>query len=400
MAKKVRLGVIGVGNQGSFYSSVLSGKSVDGKERKEAFEFDNLELGAVCDIRPERVAELKEIFGDEIPVYTDYIEMMESGNVDAVVTTLPHYFHPEVAMAALERDLHVLVEKPVGVYTKQAQRLIDFAATKPELTFGVFFNQRMNPLYVKLKEIIENGEIGELRRTNWIITNWYRTQQYYNSSEWRATWGQEGGGVLVNQAPHQIDLIQWLCGMPKKVYANCKYGYKRDIPTENEVTAMFDYGNGATGIFITCTHDPLGTDRLEIMGNKGKIIVDNSKTATVMRLSMTEEELNESMFTDPDIWQSVKKREDKYMSTEVIEFDSAWGNQHVEVLRRFSDKIVDGVPLVAPGADGINGVRLANAIHLSSWLGREVETDFDEEVYLAELNKRIKEENPDAALKD
>ncbi len=101
-------------------------------------------------------------------------------------------------------------------------------------------------------------------------------------SDWRATWKREGGGVLVNQASHQIDLIQWLCGMPKKVYSNVKYGYMRDIVVEDEVTAMFDYGDGATGVFVTCTHDLIGTNRLEILGDKGTFVSPPSLCAVAM----------------------------------------------------------------------------------------------------------------------
>ena len=189
-----------------------------------------------------------------------------------------------MGIEALKRDIHALLEKPAGVYTKQVKELNEFAATKPELTFAIFFNQRTNPLYQKVKEIIDNGEIGNIRRTNWMITTWWRPQGYYDQSDWRATWSGEGGGVLVNQAPHQIDLLQWICGMPKKVYSNVKYGYQRNIAVEDEVTTILDYGNGATGVFITCTHDIIGTDRFEILGDKGKIVVDDSKKVTIKRL--------------------------------------------------------------------------------------------------------------------
>jgi predicted dehydrogenase len=254
------------------------------------------------------------------------------------------------------------------------------------------FNQRTNPLYQKVKEIIDNGEIGAIRRTNWIITTWWRPQGYYDQSAWRATWSGEGGGVLVNQAPHQLDLIQWICGIPKKVYSNIKYGYQRNIAVEDEVTAVLDYGNGATGVFVTCTHDVIGTDRLEILGDKGKIIVDNSKKVTVKRLVKSENEMNATM-SMMDVMKIFMGGDMKDIySEEVIEFEASWGTQHPAVMENFAANILEGAPLLAPGSEGINGVRLANAIHLSSWLGKEVGLDFDEELFLAELNKRIEEE--------
>lgn len=394
--KKIRLGIIGVGQQGGIYTKLLTNIALNPTQANFPEQsFEQIEVGAFCDIDPNKVQMLKELFPN-IPVYTDYIEMLDSGNVDAVVTTVPHYLHPEIGIEAMKRDIHALLEKPAGVYTKQVKEVIEMAKTKPELTFGVFFNQRMNPLYKKLKEIIDNGEIGNIRRTNWLITNWYRPQAYYQMSDWRATWKGEGGGVLVNQAPHQIDLLQWLCGMPKKVYSNVKYGYMRDIVVEDEVTAMFDYGNGATGVFVTCTHDLIGTDRLEILGDKGKIVVENSKTAIVTRLVKSEQDINADVKTPQEVFAlmmgGAMGTNDSLMTKETIEFPSEWGVQHADVLKNFAANIVDKTPLVAPGSDGINGVRVANAIHLSSWLGKEVDIDFDEDMFLELLNEKINNE--------
>jgi predicted dehydrogenase len=352
----------------------------------------NMVIGAVCDIDSSKKEAAAAKYPD-VPFYDDYITMLDSGDVDAVVTCVPHFLHPEMGIETLKRDIHALVEKPAGVYTKQVQELNDFAASKPELSFAIMFNQRNNPLYQRLKEIVENGEIGDIRRTNWIITTWWRPQGYYNSSEWRATWGGEGGGVLVNQAPHQLDLWQWICGVPKSVYAKVAYGFRRDIAVEDEVTAVVDYGGGATGVFVTATHDVTGTDRFEILGDQGKIIVENSKTATVTRLVKPERELSDSMGVD-DIRKVVtgQLNPDELYTSEVIEFPSPWGVQHAGVLENFAANILNGTPLLAPGSDGIKGVRLANAIHLSSWTGSEVDLDFDEDLFLAELNKRILEE--------
>ncbi len=381
MADKVRLGIVGLGAQGSMYAQFIKTGMVP-----------NMEIGAICD-HDQAKAEIVQGEFPDVKFYSDCETMLDSGDVDAIVTCVPHYLHPEMGIAALQRGVHALVEKPAGVYTKQVKELNAFAATKPELTFAIMFNQRNNPLYQKIKEIVDNGDIGKIRRTNWVITTWWRPQGYYDQSAWRATWGGEGGGVLVNQAPHQLDLLQWICGIPKSVYAKVAYGFRRNIAVEDEVTALIDYGEGATGVFVTATHDLVGTDRFEILGDNGKIVVDNSKTATVSRLSKPERELSESMDMQ-DVMRlfTGQLNIDDYYSSDVIEFESAWGGQHAGVLENFAANILDGTPLIAPGSDGINGVRLANAIHLSSWTGAEVPLDFDEEAYLVELNKRIRAE--------
>lgn len=377
----VRLGIVGLGAQGSMYAKLIADGAVP-----------NMTIGAIADDDPAKRAKAAADYPD-VPFYDDHLTLLDSGDVDAIVTTVPHYLHPQMGIDALSRGIHALVEKPAGVYTRQVRELLDYAAAKPELSFAIMFNQRNNPLYRRLKEIVDAGEIGAIRRTNWIITTWWRPQGYYDQSAWRATWGGEGGGVLVNQAPHQLDLWQWICGVPKSVYAKVAYGFRRDIAVEDEVTAVVDYGDGATGTFVTATHDIVGTDRFEILGEQGKIVVEGSKTATVTRLSKPERELSDGMDMG-DVMKLFMGQMDPstLYTTETIEFDSQWGMQHAGVLENFAANIIDGTPLLAPGADGINGVRLANAIHLSSWLGQEVPLDFDEDVYLRELNSRIRAE--------
>lgn len=381
MTQKVRLGIIGFGAQGSMYAKFIQDGLVP-----------NMVIGAIADHHQDKRDKAAEAHPG-VTLYADYQEMLTSGDIDAVVTCVPHYLHPEMGIAALSAGIHALVEKPAGVYTSQVKELNEFAATKPELTYAIMFNQRNNPLYQRIKEIVDAGEIGKIRRTNWMITTWWRPQGYYDQSEWRATWGGEGGGVLVNQAPHQLDLWQWICGVPQSVYAKVAYGFRRDIAVEDEVTAVVDYGDGATGVFVTAVHDLVGTDRFEILGDKGKIVVDGSKTATVTRLFKDERELSEGMDME-----DVRKlfmgelNTDEYYTQEVLEFESEWGVQHSGVLENFAANVLDGTPLLAPGNDGINGVRLANAIHLSSWLGKEIPLDFDEDEYLTELNSRIRTE--------
>ncbi|URN93566.1 MAG: Gfo/Idh/MocA family oxidoreductase [Candidatus Pristimantibacillus lignocellulolyticus] len=373
----VRMGIIGIGAQGAFYAKFIT----EGKVK-------NMVVGAISDADPARKQWAAENYPD-VPFFDNYIDMLDSGTVDAVVTCVPHYLHPEIGIAALQRDIHALLEKPAGVYTKQVRELNEYAKTKPEVAFGIVFNQRTNPLYQKLKQLIDDGEIGDIRRTNWMITTWWRPQGYYDQSAWRATWKGEGGGVLVNQAPHQLDLLQWITGMPAKVYSNVKYGYQRNISVEDEVTVMMEYANGATGVFVTCTHDIVGTDRFEILGDKGKIVVDDSKKITIKRLTKPEREMSDTMSMADVMNIFMGGKSDDIYSEEVIEFESVWGAQHIAVFENFAAHIVEGAPLLAPGSDGIHGVALANAIHLSSWLNKEIELPIDEELYLSELNKKI-----------
>lgn len=380
MSKDVRLGIIGLGAQGGMYANLLEDNRIEG-----------MVLGAICNRSPGKKERADEL---GVPFFTDYEEMIDSGTVDAVVTTVPHFLHPEMGIYALQKEVHALVEKPVGLYTKQARELIDIAETTPGLKFGVFFNQRTNQLYKDIKELLDSGELGALRHTSWLITNWWRPQGYYDQSDWRATWGGEGGGVLVNQAPHQLDLWQWLCGVPRSVFAKAQYGFRRDIVVEDEVNALVSFDDGATGTFITATHDMVGTDRLEILLDKGKIVVEDSRKVTITRLKEDEQVLSRDM--DMEAVKALFTGQmdmDQYMSTETREYESQWGAQHAEVLRNFAAAINGEEQLLAPGADGIHGVRLANGIHLSSWTGKEVDlTDFDETTYLEELNKRIREE--------
>ena len=379
--KQVRFGIVGIGQMGGSHAEWLANGQVD-----------NAVLTAVCDVNPQKKEWAAEKLPENVKFFDNYIDMLDSKEIDAVLIATPHYDHPVIAIEALNRDLHTLVEKPAGVYTKKVREMNELAESKPHLTFGMMFNQRTNPLYQRIKEIVANGEIGEIRRTNWIITTWWRPQAYYDMSNWRATWSGEGGGVLANQAPHQLDLWQWICGMPSKVRANLQFGSHRNIVVEDDVTAFVEYPNGATGTFITCTHDILGTDRFEIHGDKGKILVEGSKKVTVKRMKESENELNKRLtFADVANLFRGEGMSDMF-DVEEFEIPDQWGTQHINVMINFTEAILEGTPLLAPGTEGIKGVMLSNAMHLSSWLGQDVELPFNEDLYLSELNKKIEEE--------
>lgn len=363
----VRMGVIGIGGMGSNHCRQMAEQKIPG-----------LRLTAVADVREGRREWAKENLPAEVHIYETADALMDSGDVDAVLIATPHYFHPEIAAAGFRRGLHVISEKPAGVYTKQVREM-NGEAEKSDVVFALMFNQRTNPLYRKLREMVQSGEYGALKRVNWIITDWYRTQAYYDSGDWRATWDGEGGGVLLNQCPHQLDLLQWICGMPVKVQAFCHEGKWHHIEVEDDVTAYLEYPNGATGVFITSTGDAPGTNRLEVDLERAKLVCEDGK---LMMYEMKVSE-REFCFTSSE---GFAKPEGEW-----TEVDAPGENtQHNGVLAAFADAILHGGELVAKGQEGINGLTLSNAMHLSSWLGHPVELPFDEELFLEELTKRRK----------
>ncbi len=365
--KKIKLGIIGVGNIGtSHVERVVNGSCPE------------FELVAVADCNPDRLVWMKEHYPDTIRLFSSAEEMLESGMLEACVVAVPHYDHPKYAIACMEKGIHVMVEKPAGVYTKQVQEMNAVAQQHPEVVYGMMFNQRTNPVYRKMRELVQSGQYGQIRRTNWIITNWYRPQAYYNSGGWRATWAGEGGGVLLNQCPHQLDLWQWICGMPKRVHSHLHYGLWHDIEVEDDVTTYVEYENGATGVFVTTTGDAHGTNRFEIQLDKAKLVAEDD-VLTVLEYEMTEQEFSR---TNASAFASVPAH------TAEIQTDGE-NSQHSGILNAWAGAILRGEPLVADGAEGINGLTLSNAMHLSSWLGRTVELPLDEELYHSELMKRV-----------
>ena len=362
---KVRLGIIGVGNMGSGHAAnILAGKCPE------------IELTAVADRREARRQWAKDTLPEGTAIFEEGSDLIQSGLCDAVHICTPHYQHPTLAMEAFAAGLHVMCEKPAGVYTK-AVREMNEAAEKSGKVFAMMFNQRTNCVYRKMHEMVHSGQLGELKRVNWIITDWYRTQIYYDSGDWRATWDGEGGGVLLNQCPHQLDLLQWICGLPKTVQAFCQEGKWHDIEVEDDVTAYLQFANGATGVFVTTTGDAPGTNRFEVTGTRGKLVCEND-TLTFWKLG-----------EDERAFCRAAKNGFEKPPCETITVETDGENpQHVGVLNAFAGKILHGTPLVADGEEGINGLTLSNAMHLSSWLGHPVEIPFDEDLFLAELNKR------------
>lgn len=362
----VRLGIIGVGNMGTSHIDM----HIKGNHKE-------LRITACADINPERLKAAVERI-PEIKTFATAEELIDSGEVDAVIIATPHYFHSPIAQYAFSKGVHVLTEKPAGVYTKQVREMNE-AAAKSGLVFGIMYNQRTNCVYRKMREIIQSGELGEIRRVSWIITDWYRTQSYYNSGGWRATWAGEGGGVLLNQCPHNLDLWQWICGMPVKVRAFCHEGKWHDIEVEDDVTIYVEYPNGATGTFITTTGDCPGSNRLEVTLDGGKLICEDSAVLKLYRLNGSISD--HCAHAEGGFSRLEGKWED-------VPTDGR-NKQHSEVTNKFAAAILRGEPLVARGEEGIRGLSISNAAHLSSWLGKEIEIPVDEDLYYAELQKKI-----------
>lgn len=371
-AKKVRMGIIGFGNMGSGHAkSIMTGL------------VPKMELAAVCDVDPEKAKKAEELY--HVPVFTDDDEMLESGLLDAVLIAVLHYDHPPIAEKAFSCGINVLTEKPAGVYTKQVIEMND-AAKKSGLLFGIMFNQRTNPMYSKLREMVKSGALGHIKRISWTITDWYRPNAYHNSGTWRSHWASEGGGTLVNQNPHQLDLWQWIFGMPDRILADCSFGKYHDIEVDDEVTAYLEYDNGTTGTYITSTAEAPGTNRLEVASDMGKIVIENGRM-TFDRLKVSEPEFdrtNTVPFGTPEC--------------EHIDFGAMGsGDQHVGILNNYAEALLNGEELLAPGEEGIFGVTIADAMYLSSSKKAFVDTKhFPHDEFIGFLKEKIKESESNA----
>lgn len=363
--EQVRIGVIGVGNVGFMHVTNLYQKKVEGAVLK-----------AVCDIRQQRLTLCKERFPG-VSCYEDYRELLHSGEVDAVLVAVPHRLHALIAGEAFRAGLHVLVEKPLDVSVTKAEELIG-EARRSGRVFAVMLNQRTSPLFQKAREIVQGGLLGELKRSVWIVTNWYRTQRYYDSGDWRASWRGEGGGVLLNQAPHNLDLWQWICGMPISVTAFCNVAKYHRIEVEDEATIYTKYENGATGLFVTATGEYPGTNRLEISGDRGKLVLENSRLSWWQLKESERDICFQSQEAFPEIgWD--------YREFHITERESG----HVGILQNFTNAIRFGEPLLSPGESGLNELAISNAAYLSEWTGnREIRLPFDSREFDRRLEAR------------
>lgn len=370
---KIKMGIVGFGNMGTTHAHNLKSGLVK-----------DMELGAICDINAERLEVAKNRY-PETPVFDNAEDLFKNGNCDAVIIAIPHYDHPKYAETAFSYGLNVITEKPAGVYTKQVLEMNE-AAKKSGKLFGIMYNQRTNPIFRKIKELIENNELGHIKRIQWTITDWYRCQAYHDSAAWRSSWAKEGGGTLINQNPHQLDLWQWMFGMPNRITSHVAYGKYYNIEVEDDVTTYMEYDNGTTGVYITSTGEAPGTNRLEIAADMGKVVVENGKLMFYRNVVSEREfnNVNTAPFGRPECWNCE------------IPTKKSSKNQHALIMQDFAESILTGSKLLAPGEEGIKGLTISNAIHLSSWTGETVDVDnFPHEKFYELLSEKIKNSNAD-----
>ncbi len=360
----VRLAVIGVGGMAQVHM-------------KHAAELDHVEVSAVCDTSRQALSEAAKQHG--CPGFENHKDLLATDICDAVLIATPHYAHTTIGIDALNTGKHVLVEKPISVHKADCQKLIA-AHTDKNLVFAAMFNQRTDPYFTKLKQMINTGELGRLIRVSWIITNWFRTDAYYAGGGWRATWKGEGGGVLLNQCPHQLDLMQWLFGMPTRVAGFCGIGKRHDIEVEDQVTAYLEYENGATGTFITSTGEAPGTNRLEVAGERGRVVIEDDK------FTFTRNDIPADEF--------LRTSKEPFGKPSVSNVDipiTGHGGQHKQVLENFIDAIRTDADLIAPADEGIRSVELGNAMLYASLTGKPVDMPLDGEAYERKLQQLIAE---------
>jgi len=364
--KIVRIGIIGMGNIGKHHAGYL----LDGK-------VDRCQLTAVCSTSPDKLADYA---AKGVTVFRDAKELLSSKKVEAVIIATPHYQHTTLGIAAFDAGLHLMVEKPISAHKADAEKLIKAHKKNTKLVFGGMFQLRVEPRYEKIRALIRGGDLGEIVRVNWVNTDWFRSEAYYVSSAWRATWKGEGGGVLINQCLHNLDVLQWLLGMPVSVRGYCQLGRFHQIEVEDNVTAYLEWSNGATGVFVSSTGEAPGANRFEIVGTRGTLVLENGKLMfTRNAVDMVEFSRTAKIgFSKPEA------------KTEEVSFANA-AAPHAALTQNFVNAILDGELLIAPGQDGIHSVELANAMVFSSLEKKSVELPMSGVAWEKKLSQLITE---------
>ncbi|MEM9294645.1 MAG: Gfo/Idh/MocA family oxidoreductase [Planctomycetota bacterium] len=386
MTSSVRLGVIGCGGIARHHRSYFA-------------QIDGLVLAGAADALPEAAGDYLAQAPELTPVapdaqaYSSGASLIESGQCDAVLIATPHHDHPRLAAAALEAGLHVLVEKPIAVSVAEADALLEARSRFPDPVFAAMFNQRTHPIWRTVKSLIDDGRLGELRRTAWTITDWFRTHAYYASGGWRATWKGEGGGVLLNQCPHNLDLFQWFAGMPRRVRAVVGLGRRHPIEVEDEVTAVLEYGNSATGTFITGTGEAPGENRVVLVGDRATVVATlggpgaggtagGASSGGTVTLYACQTPVSAFLRTSPE----------PFGKPEVVTHDltpSGEFEDHLAITRNFVNAIRHGEPLIAPAEEGVHGLELGNAMLLAGLEDRAVDLPLCRSAYAKRLDALV-----------
>lgn len=353
-SNEVRFGVIGLGGMGSGHCRMLQ-------------DIPESRLAAVCDTNPITLEKLSQQYS--VPAYSTHQELFESGTVDAVIIATPHYFHGPIAEDAFANGIHVLSEKPLSVTVAAADGMIA-AAKKSGLKFGVMYQMRSEPRSRAAHRIVSSGALGEIYRTS-LVMGWYRSQAYYNSGGWRATWAGEGGGVLINQAPHYLDLFSWLGGLPTSLKGETRTRL-HDIEVEDEAFATLEYANGAHGYLYASTTEAPEHNQIEICGDRGKIVMHGHS----LRHFTIDGSIREITETTTEMWGSPRAVE---QDTQMPGEEAIRG--HSAITANFARAILHGEKLMAPGEDGLPAVELINAIILSGHTGERVTLPVDRFAY-------------------
>ncbi len=382
----LRLGIVGFGQQGKLYASILSGITLPGMP-----PIAKPRDCVLTAISARNASAKAQIEGMGICYFQNWKDLIASDACDAIVITVPHFAHHEIAIAALQAGKHVLCEKPMTIRATDAQAILQAQKENPESKLAMMLNQRANSLLQKVKAIIASGELGKMRNTNYITTNWWRPDSYYESNSWRGTWNGEGGGILVNQACHPLDIWIWLCGMPRSVYSRCLEGAHRNIGVENDVIVLAQYESGAQGVFTTCSHDLMGTDRLEISFDKGKIILEGNRKATILHYKAEENAFGQ-LYDFRTFYGVMAQNPDAIYEKEELVSQNGFCDDYVQMFQNFADYIAGTSEPIAPIEAGLRQVQLANAIQLSGWTGQEVSLPGDSDTYNQLLAAKIKEE--------
>ncbi|MGJ8679894.1 Gfo/Idh/MocA family protein [Paraglaciecola sp.] len=357
--QNIKLGVIGLGNIAQQHiQNVISGA------------VKNCKITALCARNDSGQA--KELGAIH---FTRYQDLIDSGEVDTVLIATPTLSHFEITKYALEKNLHVMLEKPIGLSSWEGEELVKLAPEKSQ--FALMLNQRTDPTFAKMKQVIESGILGEIKRTHWTMTNWFRPDIYFQVSDWRATWKGEGGGLLVNQCIHNLDIFQWVCGIPSEITAFCEFGKYHNIEVEDEVTAYLRYENKATGVFVGSTGEAPGVNRFDIIGDNGSIHFENGKLTQKLNDQSTAEFCanTDEMFGMPKVTVSDLSTDESV-------------NQHAIIMNNFVNAIHNNEALIAPAKDGLASLDIANGILQSSWNKQTVSLPLDRAGYQALLNEK------------
>lgn len=368
----IRIGIAGIGFIAEEYIKLITGGAVQGAD-----------ITALSSRNAAHMAEIKEKYNLKNAVlFTDYEDMLRCGRIDMVMICTPHFQHPKMAISAIERNIHTLIEKPVGVFPEELDALEHCIRNHAHVQSGVLYCRRTNPIYASIKQLLEEGALGTIKRITWIITDMYRPQIYFDSVSWRGTYSAEGGGMLMNQVSHHIDLLVWLCGLPEDMQAHCYTAQERNIEVENEVSITMEYSGKAIGQFIASTRECPGSNRLEISGSKGQIILENERKLIARTLQTDEKEFavatQESYGKIPyEEWEQILEAPDNRILQAAI-------------VNNFLRALEGKAQVLCPVMEAIQAQQFIQGAYLSSWQEKKLKLPVDTDAYTAELRKRMK----------